>query len=69
MLTQKLSEFVINTKTDAVPWEVLDGARDAFIDAIGCALAGSLEEPGEVVVRFLRSQGGNAEATVWGAGL
>jgi 2-methylcitrate dehydratase PrpD len=69
MLTQKLAEFVINTKASDVPQEVLDGARDAFIDTIGCGLAGTLEEPGEIMVRFLREQGGNAQATVWGAGL
>lgn len=69
MLTQRLAEFVINTSVSDVPQEVLDGAREAFTDTIGCALAGTLQEPSEIMVRFLRAQGGNAQATVWGIGL
>lgn len=69
MLTQKLAEFVINTKASEVPQEVLNGARDAFIDTIGCGMAGTADETGGIIVRFLRAQGGNAQATVWGDGL
>jgi 2-methylcitrate dehydratase PrpD len=68
MLTQKLAEFVIDKSLD-VPQEALDGARDALIDTIGCALAGTPEEACRIVVRHLRTQGGNAQATVWGIGL
>jgi 2-methylcitrate dehydratase PrpD len=67
MLTQKLAEFVIGASD--IPREALDGARDALIDTIGCALAGTPEEVCRIVVRHLRSQGGNPQATVWGVGL
>ncbi|MBM4312692.1 MAG: MmgE/PrpD family protein [Deltaproteobacteria bacterium] len=67
MLTQKLAEFVIDTHH--MPSEALDGARDAMIDTIGCALAGTPEEVCRIVVRHLRTQGGNPQATVWGVGL
>ena len=69
MLTQRLADFIINTNTAEIPPEALDGARDAFIDTIGCGLVGTLEETSGIVVRFLREQGGNAQATVWGSGL
>lgn len=69
MLTQRLADFIVNTKTAEIPQEVLDGARDAFIDTIGCALIGTEEETSRIVVRFLREQGGNAQSTVWGSGL
>jgi 2-methylcitrate dehydratase PrpD len=69
MLTQKLADFVINTSISDLPREALDGARDALIDTIGCGLAGTPEEACRIVVRFLRDQGGNAQATVWGVGL
>jgi 2-methylcitrate dehydratase PrpD len=69
MLTQKLAEFVIDTTVSDMPLEALDGARDALIDTIGCALAGTPEEACRIVVRYLRAQGGNAQATVWGIGL
>ena len=60
MWTQKLAEFVIDTKLSDVPQEALDGARNALIDSIGCALAGTQEEICRIVVSFLRAQGGNA---------
>lgn len=69
MLTQKLAEFIIKTTVSDIPQGALDGARDALIDTIGCALAGTPEEVCRIVVRFLRTQGGNAQATVWGVGL
>lgn len=69
MLTQKLAEFVIEKSHAEVPQEALAGARDALIDTIGCALAGTSEEACRIVVRHLRTQGGNAQATVWGSGL
>ena len=69
MLTQKLADFVINTSVSDLPREAIDCARDALIDTIGCGLAGTPEEACRIVVRFLRDQGGNAQATVWGVGL
>ena len=69
MLTERLAEFVIDTKAANVPQQVLDAARDAFTDTIGCALAGAMEAPSKIIVKFLRTQGGNAQATVWGIGL
>jgi 2-methylcitrate dehydratase PrpD len=69
MLTQKLAEFIINTPVSDLPREALDGARDALIDTIGCGLVGTQEEASRIVVRFIRGQGGNAQATVWGVGL
>ena len=69
MWTQKLAEFVIDTKISDVPQEALDGVRDALIDTLGCALAGTQEEVCRIVVHFLRGQGGHRQATVWGVGV
>lgn len=68
MLTEKMAEFVMDKNLD-MPSEALDNARDALIDTIGCALAGTPEEVSRIVVRYLRSQGCNPQATVWGVGL
>src|SRR5262245_18845611 len=67
MLTQRLAEFVINTRTSEVPAEVLDAARDALIDTIGVALVGSLDEVGEITLRYVSDLGARREATVWGS--
>jgi len=64
MLTRQLAEFVINARD--IPKAVLDGSRDALIDTIGCALAGSLEEISEIAVRWVRETGARGQATLIG---
>ena len=63
MLTQKLAAFVINTRESDVPQAVLDGARDALVDTLGCALAGSLDEGSEIAQRWVIETGARAQAT------
>lgn len=69
MLTQQLAEFVINTPASDVPADVLDGARDALVDTLGCALAGSLDEGAEIAQRWVRETGARAQAIVVGTQL
>ena len=64
--TAKLAQFAIDTRD--VPDAALDSARDALIDTIACGLAGTLEETGEIAVRFVRECGGAPQATIWGHG-
>ncbi|MBM3340962.1 MAG: MmgE/PrpD family protein [Betaproteobacteria bacterium] len=66
MLTQRLAEFVINTPTHAIPAAVMDAARDALIDTVGCALVGSIDEVGEIALKYVRDMGAKREATIWG---
>ncbi len=67
MLTQRLAEFVIDTRASDVPSAVLDAARDALIDTVGVALVGSLDEVGEISLRYVSGLGARREATVWGS--
>jgi 2-methylcitrate dehydratase PrpD len=69
MLTQQLAEFVINTRESDVPADVINGARDALVDTLGCALAGSLDEGSEIAQRWVRETGARAQATVVGTPL
>src|SRR5262245_33828786 len=66
MLTQRLAEFVIDTRTSDVPSNVMDAARDALIDTLGVALVGSLDEVGEITLRYVSGLGARAEAAIWG---
>jgi 2-methylcitrate dehydratase PrpD len=66
MLTQRIAEFVINTPVSAVPGDVLDASRDALIDTVGVALAGSLDEVSEIALRYVRDMNSRAEASIWG---
>jgi 2-methylcitrate dehydratase PrpD len=69
MLTQQLAEFVINTREGDVPAEVLDRSRDALVDTLGCALAGSLDEGSEIAQRWVIETGARAQAIVVGTRL
>src|SRR6185503_10516078 len=46
--------------------DVIDASRDALIDTVGVALAGSLDEVGEIALRYVSSFGARREASVWG---
>ncbi len=69
MLTQQLAQFVINTREADVPAAVLDGARDALVDTLGCTLAGTLDEGAEIAQRWVMETGARAQATVLGTRL
>src|SRR5687768_6566178 len=66
MLTRQLATFVIEADARSIPPKVLSGSRDALIDTIGCALAGSLEPISEIAVRWVRETGARGQATVLG---
>ncbi len=66
MLTQRLAEFIIDTRAADVPREVMDASRDALIDTLGVALVGGLDEVGEIALKYVRDLGARREATIWG---
>jgi 2-methylcitrate dehydratase PrpD len=66
MLTQRLAEFVIDTRAADLPQEVFDASRDALIDTLGVALVGGLDEVGEIALKYVRDLGARREATIWG---
>ena len=69
MLTRRLAEFVVNTRTEDIPATVLAGSRHALVDTLGCALAGTLEPASELAARWAQENGARAQATVWGRNL
>ena len=69
MLTRQLAEFIVNTDSREIPKAVLEGSRDALIDTIGCALAGSLEPISEIAERWVRETGARGQSSVLGHAL
>jgi len=67
MLTKRLAQFVIETKT--VPVSAMTAAADALIDTVGVALAGSLEEASEIVQRWVQETGAKSAVPLWGTHL
>lgn len=66
MLTQHLAEFIVNTQASHIPANVMEASRDALIDTVGCALAGSLDEVAEISLRYVSELGSRHEAGIWG---
>ncbi len=66
MLTQRLADFVVDTRTRDIPATVLAGSRHALIDTLGCALAGTLEPAAELAAQWTQEMGAQGKATVWG---
>ncbi|MBI3042656.1 MAG: MmgE/PrpD family protein [Betaproteobacteria bacterium] len=66
MITEKLARFVTDTPLADIPRDILAGARDALIDTVGVALAGTLEPVAEIAARWVSELGAKPQATVWG---
>ena len=69
MFTQKLAEFVKETRTADLPQAAFDAARDGLADVLGCALAGMLEPAAEIAADWVRQNGARPVARVWGRDL
>lgn len=65
-LTRYVSEFIVNTRYEDLPPEVLELARKSILDGFGLALAGSVSEHRHAVLEYLHELGSNGQASVVG---
>src|SRR6266481_5448227 len=64
------ADFILKTRYEDLPAEVLDLARKSILDGLGLALCGSAAKSGEIVRQYLKSMGMSAgTATVIGSPL
>jgi 2-methylcitrate dehydratase PrpD len=68
-LTRYLSEFVVKTRFEDLPPEVLELARKSILDGFGLALAGSVSEHRHAVTEYVKALGASGKASVIGTGL
>ena len=66
MITEKLARFVTENRVADIPQDVIAGARNAVIDTVGVALAGTLEPAGEIALRWVNELGAKPQANCWG---
>ena len=66
--TAAMAHFAIETRTQDIPADVLEGARNALIDTFGAGLAGSREPVGALAMRWVDELGGRGKATLWATG-
>ena len=57
MFTETLARFAVETRSSDLPEAAVAAARDALIDTMGVALAGTREPVGELATRWVREIG------------
>jgi 2-methylcitrate dehydratase PrpD len=69
-LTKYVAEFVVNTKYEDIPEEVIELGKKTMLDAFGLALAGSASIPGANIRKYIQRLGcSNGKASIIGTGL
>jgi 2-methylcitrate dehydratase PrpD len=63
-LTGTLSRYIAGERAAQLPQAVLDKAKTHILDTIGAMLSGSQLKPGRLILEFVKTQGGPADATV-----
>src|SRR6202049_4713630 len=68
-LTQYVGQFVLQTKYENIPAEVIELGKKSILDGFGLALAGSRAESGPISRKYIEQCGGNGQATVIGTAM
>jgi 2-methylcitrate dehydratase PrpD len=68
-LTQYVGQFVLQTKYENIPTEVIELGKKSILDGFGLALAGSRAESGPISRKYIEQCGGNGKATVIGTAM
>jgi 2-methylcitrate dehydratase PrpD len=63
-VTARLAQYMAKARGRDLPPEVLQAAKHRILDTLAAMVSGSHLKPGEMAIRYARSQGGVAEATV-----
>jgi 2-methylcitrate dehydratase PrpD len=63
-LTGRVARYMAAARERALPPDVLRETKHRILDTLAAMLSGARLKPGEAAIRFVRAQGGVAEATV-----
>ncbi|MFC1914296.1 MmgE/PrpD family protein [Chloroflexota bacterium] len=66
MVTEGLSQFIVDTTYDRIPRKAVETAKWGILDCIGVTLAGSLTPEVSIIEEYLKETGGIQVATVVG---
>ena len=67
-LTDQISEFIVKTRFEDLPEEVVQIAKEFVLDSVGAQLAGSREPVSKIAREYIKENGGTPEAGVIGGG-
>ena len=63
-ISGRLASYMVQAQNRNLPTEVAREAKHRILDTLAAMVSGSRLKPGEMAIRYARSQGGAAEATV-----
>ena len=63
-ITGQLAQYMVNSRQQDLPPEVAEAGKHRILDSIGAIESGARLRPGEMAIRYVRSQGGLPEASV-----
>ena len=66
--TDRIVRFIVETTFDDIPAKAFVVAREAIMDCVGVALAGSQQLAGEIAAKWAHAASAAPQSTVWGAG-
>jgi len=67
-VTKRLAEFVVDTGYENIPNKAVELAKLSFLDTMGIALGGSVEDGPRILSRFVKESGGHPMASLVGQG-
>ena len=68
-LTREVTEFILSTRFDDIPGEVVMLAKKSILDGFGLALAGSVAESGKITQNYLKHTASLGDAVVIGTSM
>lgn len=63
-ITGRLARYMVEARTRKLPPGVARDARHRILDSLAAMVSGAHMKPGEMAIKYARTQGGTAEATV-----
>ncbi len=66
--TRALCEYIVSSKFEDIPEDVLEGAKNCILDSIGCVIGAATLQPGRIVVDLFTQLGGYPESSILATG-
>jgi 2-methylcitrate dehydratase PrpD len=63
-LTEHVARFVVETRSDDIPADVLELARKSMLDGLGVAISGSTSEPVRILLEYVSEYGAGKCSTI-----
>jgi len=63
-VTARLARYMVEARDRSLPPDVMTATRHRMLDTLGAIVSGARLKPGEAAIRYVRAQGGTAEASV-----